>query len=109
MAVEWFPIKSSISEYIRQAELVIGHAGAGTILETLRSRTKLLVVTNPSLMDDHQTEIADAMVAGSYLEKANFDNLFEVLPLVDRRRFKPYPLADARPFVSLVETELGLV
>ncbi|KAJ1604884.1 glycosyl transferase, partial [Cryptosporidium canis] len=42
------------SEY----DLVIGHAGAGTILNSLRSNRKMIVVINKSLMDNHQAELA---------------------------------------------------
>ena len=55
---------------LEEASLVIGHAGAGTILETLRAGTNLVVVTNPDLMDDHQTDLANAMQREEYLLQA---------------------------------------
>ena len=39
----------------------MAHAGAGTILDALASSTKLLVVPNESLMDNHQLELAAAV------------------------------------------------
>ena len=49
--------------------------GAGTILETLRNKVKLLVVVNETLMGNHQHEIADAMESGNYLMKSTVSTL----------------------------------
>lgn len=56
-----FPFKDSIKEYIRNAEMVIGHAGAATAIETLRAKKKLLLVVNETLMANHQWELARAL------------------------------------------------
>ena len=58
-----FPYIPSLGELLNAADVVIAHAGAGTILETLRarSRPRLLVVPNGALMDNHQRELAEAL------------------------------------------------
>lgn len=63
-----FPYTSSFSALLTAADVVIAHAGAGTILEALRTETRprLLAVPNNALMDDHQRELADAL-QGKYL------------------------------------------
>lgn len=50
---------------VQKAALIIGHAGAGTILEALSSLKHLLIVPNRALMDDHQLELCEAL-AGRY-------------------------------------------
>ncbi|KAM7198647.1 Glycosyltransferase family 28 C-terminal domain containing protein [Rhypophila sp. PSN 637] len=37
---------------------IVSHAGSGTILEALRYQAPLVVVPNPTLMDNHQAELA---------------------------------------------------
>merc|ERR1712039_883598 len=51
---------------IEKADLIVGHAGAGTILEALSNGKRLVVVPNRSLMDDNQLELCDAIVAGKF-------------------------------------------
>jgi UDP-N-acetylglucosamine transferase subunit ALG13 len=41
-----------------QALLVLTGAGSGTILDVLRIGKPLIVIPNPTLLDDHQTELA---------------------------------------------------
>jgi beta-1,4-N-acetylglucosaminyltransferase len=60
------------------ADLVIGHAGAGTIMEVLRIGKPLLVVVNDSLMANHQTEVADALCKRNLLKMATVSSLMDV-------------------------------
>ncbi|KAM9903482.1 hypothetical protein OXX69_007917 [Metschnikowia pulcherrima] len=64
-----FGFANNINTYISQADLVVSHAGTGSVLDTLRSKKPLIVVTNDSLMDNHQAEIAARFEAENYLVK----------------------------------------
>ncbi|KAG0645904.1 UDP-N-acetylglucosamine transferase subunit alg13 [Hyphodiscus hymeniophilus] len=46
--------------------LVISHAGAGTILDVMRMGVPLIVVPNPSLLDNHQSELAEELERQGY-------------------------------------------
>ncbi|CAN8062813.1 unnamed protein product [Agarophyton chilense] len=46
---------------LRKADVVVSHAGAGTVLEAVDARRPLVVVVNDALMHNHQTELAEAM------------------------------------------------
>jgi beta-1,4-N-acetylglucosaminyltransferase len=65
--VEVFRFKPLLKELIGENTLVISHAGAGTILEGLRSGAEMIVVVNQKLMDNHQIEIAEKMAEDGYL------------------------------------------
>lgn len=64
---EYFRYAPSLENYILSADLIISHAGSGSILEALRNQKKLIVVVNQLLMDNHQLEIAQELSSRSHL------------------------------------------
>ncbi|DAZ96347.1 TPA: hypothetical protein N0F65_007997 [Lagenidium giganteum] len=103
MRIEHYRHNPQYKKDVEAADLIISHAGAGSIMDALSARKKLLVVVNTLLMDNHQTEVADAMAENQYcvatsceklllaLEEANFDALHE------------YPQPDEAAFPALVD------
>ncbi|KAI8641667.1 glycosyl transferase, partial [Parasitella parasitica] len=62
-----YKYKTSIIEDMEKADIIVSHAGAGTILQALRMHNKkLIVVVNKSLMDNHQYQLAQAMQTNNY-------------------------------------------
>lgn len=62
-----FPFDTNLADYIERADLVVSHAGTGSILDVLRLNKKLVAVLNDLLMDNHQREIAHAFEAKGHL------------------------------------------
>ncbi|KAI9661331.1 MAG: N-acetylglucosaminyldiphosphodolichol N-acetylglucosaminyltransferase catalytic subunit alg13 [Alyxoria varia] len=58
---------------------IISHAGSGTILEAMRYDVPLIVVPNPSLLDNHQQELAEELARQGYVIKANLEESGETL------------------------------
>lgn len=79
MEFELYKYKPSISEDIERADVVIGHAGAGTCLEVLRNHKRLLIVVNDSLMGNHQNELADQLSGDKFVIKTTIDKFNEGL------------------------------
>ena len=46
---------------------LIEEAGSGSILDALRVGVPLIVVPNPSLLDNHQVELAEALAEQGYV------------------------------------------
>ncbi|KAF5839569.1 glycosyl transferase [Dunaliella salina] len=61
---------SSLTELMSSCCLIISHAGSGSIFEALTctsSSTRLVVVPNPNLMDNHQAELGQHLAAMGHL------------------------------------------
>ncbi len=98
------------------SSLVISHAGAGSILETLRcprntgsQARRLIVVVNEKLMDNHQQELADAMADEGYLLKAVPSTLISVLKNCFEPTLKPFPAIDRNAFSDMVGEHMASV
>ncbi|KAK9473622.1 uncharacterized protein V1510DRAFT_414522 [Dipodascopsis tothii] len=96
-AVEGLAITRDLPGLIAQCDTVVSHAGAGTIVDVLRAPgggKKLVVVANESLMDNHQTEVADALSAGGHLLRAASSRAEDVVAALQRaatHAFVPLP------------------
>jgi len=67
LEVEVVKLVPKFEDFIKSSEYVISHCGAGTILEGLKNKVKLIVVTNPTLMDNHQLELAEPLYKQNYI------------------------------------------
>ena len=83
MRCDAYQFKPSLRQDMEDADLIISHAGAGSIMEgmelcaaanvkrksspNIQRQKKLVVVTNAALMHGHQSELADALEARGHL------------------------------------------
>ncbi|XP_053670532.1 UDP-N-acetylglucosamine transferase subunit ALG13 homolog [Anopheles nili] len=77
--VSGYGLKNSIGEDICRADLVISHAGAGSCIESLEAGKPLIVVVNETLMNNHQTELAERLSKDSHLFYCTPDTLLQTL------------------------------
>lgn len=93
------------SKNLMSADLVIGHAGAGTVMEVLKIGKPLLVVVNSELMHDHQIEVAQALADRGFVTMSRVTQLVETLARMD---FKLHRVSmDVSALVSSIETHFG--
>ena len=104
--VTWFRFAPTITEEMRAADVVISHAGAGSILEALELGKRLVVCVNEKLMDNHQAELANALEARGHVVVSTVDDVADALQRVVATRPAPYERGDAAPFRALVEDEV---
>ena len=62
----YFRFSSDIFDYFNDADIIITHAGAGSIYELLEFRKKIIIVPNLDRIDKHQSDIADYMHENGY-------------------------------------------
>ncbi|WP_318422585.1 PssE/Cps14G family polysaccharide biosynthesis glycosyltransferase [Photobacterium leiognathi] len=76
-----FEFVDNIDEYYNNADIVITHAGAGTIYRLLELNKKVIVVPNLERVDKHQLDIAQYMGDNKHLlvcyELNNLSNIIE--------------------------------
>lgn len=77
--IEWFRFKDSITNNIKNSDLVIGHSGAGTILQSLIEHKPLIAVLNEKLMDNHQSELAEQLAKEGVLRYCTCSKLLKTL------------------------------
>lgn len=78
LSIQWYSFQPSLNDDMRKADLIISHAGAGTVMEVLKLQKTLVVVINTLLMNNHQEELACAMAErGLLLMVANPELLEE--------------------------------
>lgn len=75
---------------MQSADLVISHAGAGSILEALEKRKNLIVVINNRLMDNHQVELAKQLHKNEYLYYCTCRDLLRTIQTMDFVKLKPF-------------------
>lgn len=91
----------SLIPFIQDSDLIISHGGAGTILECLRLHKKLIIVTNSSLMNNHQSELAlELKSRGCALLCESPSDLYSILPLSNSFIPTPLPKSTNSEFLS---------
>jgi len=96
LKVEVHNIVNNFENIIKESEYVISHAGAGIILESLKNKKKVFVVVNDTLMDNHQTELAEALCIDDYVfyiknvEKV-VEDVTNIITNIDTQNWKEYP------------------
>eukprot|EP00968_Pinguiococcus_pyrenoidosus_P013090 scaffold1175_cov248-Pinguiococcus_pyrenoidosus.AAC.9 len=89
---------------MERAELIVSHAGAGSIVEALRLRKKLVVVVNTALMDNHQLELAEALADRDHVVATTCENLAHDLAEADLEGLRVYPEPDPNLIPQLLDS-----
>jgi len=105
--VDYFRLKDSIRDEINNADLVISHAGAGSILETLEAGKPLIVVVNEDLMGNHQIELAKKLSEDQHLQFCICSTLDVTLKAFDPASLKPFPKGKRDIFLHFLNTKMG--
>jgi beta-1,4-N-acetylglucosaminyltransferase len=107
--VSGFDFKPSLKEDMAAARIIITHAGAGSLVESLRLDKSVVAVVNTSLMDNHQEELGSALQDKGYLVMApRAEALCATLGAADFSKRVPFPGQDASRFAALVSDEMGI-
>eukprot|EP00117_Sycon_ciliatum_P008811 scpid90487/ scgid11357/ UDP-N-acetylglucosamine transferase subunit ALG13 homolog; Glycosyltransferase 28 domain-containing protein 1 len=98
VALSYYRYKDTLADDIRQADLVISHAGAGCILETLDAEKPLVVVVNETLMGNHQLELARQLHRDGHIQYCVPRDLSAVVDALDPASLRLLPHGQPRLF-----------
>ncbi|KAF8864938.1 hypothetical protein BDZ45DRAFT_684484 [Acephala macrosclerotiorum] len=99
LAVEAFDFKNSLHDDMRLCQakegarkhgLIIMHAGAGSVMDAMRLGLTMVVVANPSLLDNHQDELAQELDDQNYATRSDVDGLAKAIRLACLKQTKPW-------------------
>ncbi|ORY64942.1 uncharacterized protein BCR38DRAFT_484415 [Pseudomassariella vexata] len=82
----------------RSMGIIVSHAGAGTILDAMKVNSRLIVVPNATLMDNHQVQLAKAMDKEGYLVHGHLGRVHEAVKRIDKHlppNWPPQPPPDS--------------
>ena len=104
-----YEYKPSLLEDMNHADIIISHAGTGSILEALELKKLLFVVVNEQLMDNHQLEFAKELSDSGYLHMSTLDNFIHEFDLfMQHPPTKPWPKVNTKPIENLLHNEILL-
>ncbi|TMW67310.1 hypothetical protein Poli38472_012426 [Pythium oligandrum] len=103
LTVTFYRHNPQYKQDVAHADLIISHAGAGSIMDALSAQKQLLVVVNTLLMDNHQTDIAEAMAAQKYCVQTTVEDLPRTLETADFATLVAYPEPDEDAFPAVVD------
>ena len=106
--VESYNFKPSIKYDLEHASLVISHAGAGSILESLALNKFLLVVINEDLMDNHQVELAEKLASLKYLHYTKCNELLHAMQHADMQQLVKMPPPNSQVFGAYLDDLMGM-
>ncbi len=111
LSVEFFDYAPTLKDHFASADLVVTHAGAGSIFETLsmgsRSPIPLIAVPNGALMHNHQAELASELERRGLLVSATPESLARVLLEADFSKLRRYEAGGVQGVVAAIDELSG--
>jgi beta-1,4-N-acetylglucosaminyltransferase len=87
----YFRFAPSLDSYYDQADIIVGHGGLGTIVETLERGKKLICVVNPATYDRHQEHLLQMFATQNHLLWCkDLERLGEAIERARETRFSRY-------------------
>ncbi|KAJ4488056.1 glycosyl transferase [Lentinula aciculospora] len=109
LLIECWKFKPSLQEDYERADLIISHAGSGTIVDVLRMDKPLIVVPNPTLLDNHQEELASALEELGHLRSSTISQLANTIQEFNPSSLTKFPPFDGSRFRNLLDEEMGFI
>lgn len=104
LQVQVFEFAPSLAAYMQAADLIISHAGSGSIFEALKLNKPLIAVPNATLMDNHQAELADHLARLRYIIAARPETLAGTLQHLSVAGLQPYESGSSQGIIQHIHS-----
>ncbi|XP_034174011.2 alg13 UDP-N-acetylglucosaminyltransferase subunit [Osmia lignaria lignaria] len=105
--IEYFNLSVNINDYVENADLIISHAGAGSILDALENRKNLIVVANENLMGNHQLELAEQLYQDKHLYYCTCETLLNTIQIMDFTKLRPFVNDKSKRIAEFIDKIMG--
>lgn len=106
-SISYFNLDAAIAKFVHSADLIISHAGAGSILDALDAKKYLIVVTNQKLMNNHQLELAEQLYTDGHLYYCSCESLLNLIETMDLTKLKPFVNDKSKKIASYIDKIMG--
>ena len=101
LSIKCFDFKPDLTNEMQNADLIISHCGAGSLLEILHLKKKAIGVINSKLLGNRQVELADIMRSSRFMGVADSPTeIVDVLASTDWGSIIRYPDPDPDVFLN---------
>jgi beta-1,4-N-acetylglucosaminyltransferase len=107
--IKLFSKLPTIIPEITGSSLVIGHAGVGTIFESLALQKKVVVIPNEKLMNNHQLEIANELGSRGYIQISTCNGLLDDLKDFNLDEIPVFPTSETNTWKTTFFFVCGLI
>lgn len=109
IALETFAYEPAIGQRMRAADIIVSHAGAGSLLEALALGKRVVAVANRALMDDHQQELAQALHGANCLVSTPVDAAAAAVARAALTAFAPFAARNRGVLPGVLAQELVML
>ncbi len=89
--IESFEFSNDFQYFVESADLIVTHAGAGSVYSMLEKGKKLIVVPNLTRADDHQLELAKYVQDNDFAVSCfDLTEIKNCIKGIENIKFKPY-------------------
>lgn len=106
----WIDYDPKIKTLIEKSDLIITHAGAGSVFSLLDQRSKFIVIPNLDRKDQHQAELCRFLERNNYayacwdLTEIKFSFLSELVENYDFRQYKKKNFDKKKMILDIIKT-----
>mmetsp|Transcript_11180 Transcript_11180/g.20233 ORF Transcript_11180/g.20233 Transcript_11180/m.20233 type:complete len:179 (+) Transcript_11180:103-639(+) len=106
--IECFDFAPTLGAIMKSSDLIISHAGSGSIFESLTLNRPLIVVPNPILMDNHQVELGEQLEEMGHLVCTLLERLIQTVEDFEPSKLVPYQASDVKKMTKAIDSYFGI-